>query len=185
LCSSINGWSSMFSCPAILLKCLILFSIMTSFTSGTFKSTCSVVLVTYHGALVIMRNILDWLLWIIDVFVLLAQPHISTPYSQIGFIILYSKSLLSNESLELLQISQCISLIFRSICFLFFVICSFQDRWLSRWIPTYFVLGESGVCMLLNVTGGHCSLRSIQVSNKMFLESNNLVVPFYLLLIVK
>jgi hypothetical protein len=54
-----------------------------------------------------MRNILDWLLWIIEIVVLLAHPHISAPYTQIGFIIvLYSRSLLSSESLEFLPINQ-------------------------------------------------------------------------------
>jgi hypothetical protein len=40
--------------------------------------------------------------------------------------------------------------------------CSFQVRWLSRWIPKYFVLGDSGICILLKVTAGHCSLRRLK-----------------------
>jgi hypothetical protein len=45
-----------------------------------------VALGTYHGASTIILRILDWLLWIIDILDLLAQPHNSRPYVQIGVI---------------------------------------------------------------------------------------------------
>jgi hypothetical protein len=41
---------------------------------------------TYHGAPIIILRILNWLLWIIDILDLLAQPHNSKPYVQIGMI---------------------------------------------------------------------------------------------------
>jgi hypothetical protein len=40
----------------------------------------------WNGASTIIRRILDWLLWIIDVLDLLAHPHNSRPYVQIGMI---------------------------------------------------------------------------------------------------
>jgi hypothetical protein len=60
---------------------------MTSFTNGTFKSSWSVILGTYQGALAILRTIFDWLFWIMEILDLLAHPQISAPYVQIGFII--------------------------------------------------------------------------------------------------
>jgi hypothetical protein len=48
------------------------------------RSACSVALETYHGASTIILRILDWLLWVTDMLDLLAQPHNSRPYVQIG-----------------------------------------------------------------------------------------------------
>jgi hypothetical protein len=50
------------------------------------RSAWSVALETYHGASTIIRRILVWLLLIIYVLDLLAQPHNSRPYVQIGMI---------------------------------------------------------------------------------------------------
>jgi hypothetical protein len=47
---------------------------------GTFKSSCKVWLVRYHGAFVIIVSILDWLRCIIATLDLLAQPHSSIPH---------------------------------------------------------------------------------------------------------
>jgi hypothetical protein len=59
---------------------------MTSCTEDMPRSAWSVALETYRGASAIIRRILDWLLWIIDVLDLLAQPHNSRPYVPIGMI---------------------------------------------------------------------------------------------------
>jgi hypothetical protein len=57
-----------------------------------------------------------------EILDLLAHPQTSTPYVQIGFIIvLWSKVLFSNENLEFLPINQYISLIFKSHVFGFFL----------------------------------------------------------------
>jgi hypothetical protein len=50
--------------------------------------------VTYHGAFVIILSILGSLPCIIVMFDLLAQPHSSIPYVQIGLIIVLYKSTL-------------------------------------------------------------------------------------------
>jgi hypothetical protein len=57
---------------------------MTSCTYDMPRSACSVALETHHGASTTILRILDWLLWIIDMLDLLAQPHNSRPYVQIG-----------------------------------------------------------------------------------------------------
>jgi hypothetical protein len=59
---------------------------MTSCTEDMPRSAWSVAMETYHGAPTIIPRILDWLLWIIDVLDLLAQPHNSRLYVQIGMI---------------------------------------------------------------------------------------------------
>jgi hypothetical protein len=48
---------------------------MTSCTEDMPRSAWRVALETDHGASPIIRRILDWLLWLIDVSDLLAQPH--------------------------------------------------------------------------------------------------------------
>jgi hypothetical protein len=54
-------------------------------TSCTYMPTsaCSVASEKYHT---IILRILDWLLWIIYILNLLAQPHNSIPYDQIRMI---------------------------------------------------------------------------------------------------
>jgi hypothetical protein len=51
------------------------FSWMTSLMTGTFRSSCRVCLVTYQGAFLIIRSILDWLSCILTICELLAHPH--------------------------------------------------------------------------------------------------------------
>ena len=58
---------------------------------------------------------------------LLARPHSSIPYVQMGFIAaLQTSNLFSNDRFEFLPISQLISFAFKSVCFLFLAMCSFQ-----------------------------------------------------------
>jgi hypothetical protein len=57
----------------------ILFSWMILLKNGTFRSSCTVWLVTYQGAFVVIRSILDWLHCIVAVRDLLALPHNSIP----------------------------------------------------------------------------------------------------------
>jgi len=58
---------------------------------------------------------------------LLTHPHSSIPYVQMGLIIvLYNNNLFYNDKVEFLPISQLISFAFKSVCFLFLAICSFQ-----------------------------------------------------------
>jgi hypothetical protein len=57
---------------------------MTSCTEDMPRSAWIVALETYHGASTIIRRILDWLFWTIDVLDLLAQPRNSRPYVQVG-----------------------------------------------------------------------------------------------------
>jgi hypothetical protein len=57
----------------------IIFYWMASLMNGTFRSSCRVWLVTYQGAFVIIRSILDWLHCILAICDLLAHPHNSIP----------------------------------------------------------------------------------------------------------
>jgi hypothetical protein len=85
----------------------ILFSWMTSFMNGTFRSSCRVWLVTYQGAFVVIRNILDWLHCILAICNVLAHPHSSIPKVQIGFmIVLYRSTLLSSNAGDFLLMTQ-------------------------------------------------------------------------------
>jgi hypothetical protein len=59
---------------------------MTSCTEDMPRSAWSVALETYHDASTVIRRILDWFLWIIDILDLLGQPHNSRSYVQIGMI---------------------------------------------------------------------------------------------------
>jgi hypothetical protein len=75
-----------FSLVPSLVWCLLHFWWMASCTYDMPRSACSAALETYHGASTIILRILDRLLWIIDILDLLAQPHNSRPYVQIGMI---------------------------------------------------------------------------------------------------
>ena len=120
---SSKGWSKGLGCVSSFLWSLAYFSNMTSRTFGIFKSSCRVKLDTYLGALVIMRRIFDCAFYSIAWLDLLAQPQISMPYVQIGFIIvLYIKSLFSIDSCDFLPSSQYNSFTLSSICFLFITI---------------------------------------------------------------
>jgi len=123
---------------------------MTSRTYGIFKSSCRVKLDTYRGALVIMRRIFDCAFCSIAWLDLLAQPHISIPYVQNGFIIvlIYKTiikpfwSLFSIDSCNFLPSSQYISFTLSSICFLFTTMWSLQLSLWSKCMPKYFVTAE-------------------------------------------
>jgi hypothetical protein len=75
-----------FSWASSVVWCLLHFWWMASCTYYMPRSACSVALETYHGASTINLRILDWLLWIIDILDLLAQPHNSRPQVRIGTI---------------------------------------------------------------------------------------------------
>jgi hypothetical protein len=71
----------------------------------------------YHGLFVIL-SILDWLRCIIAMLDLLAQPHSSIPYVQIGLlIVLYKSTLLSGDMMDLCLMIQYKSFTFKSIYF--------------------------------------------------------------------
>ena len=113
---SSKGWSKGLGCVSSFLWYFAYFSNMTSRTYGTFTSSCRVKLDTYRGALVIMCRIFDCAFCSIAWFYLLAQPQISIPYVQIGFIIvLYIKSLFSVDSCDFLP-TQNIRTSLSSIC---------------------------------------------------------------------
>jgi len=104
---SSNGWSNGLGCISSFWWCFAYLSNTTSRTYGIFKSSCRVKLDTYQGALVIMRRIFDCAFCNIAWIDLLAQPQISMPYVQIGFIIvLYIRSLFAIESCDFLPSSQ-------------------------------------------------------------------------------
>jgi hypothetical protein len=63
-----NFLRSGFSWVSSLVWCLLHFWWMTSCMYDMPRSACSVALETYHGASTIILRILDWLLWIIDMF---------------------------------------------------------------------------------------------------------------------
>jgi hypothetical protein len=75
---------SEFTWVTSVVWCSLHFWWMTSCTYDMPRSACSVELETYHGASTIILRILDWLLCIIEMLDLLAQPHNSRPYAQIG-----------------------------------------------------------------------------------------------------
>jgi hypothetical protein len=78
-----------FTWVSSLVWCLLHFWWMTSCTYNMPRSACSVALETYHGASTIILRILDWLLCIIEMLDLLAQPHNPRPYVQIGMILVW------------------------------------------------------------------------------------------------
>jgi hypothetical protein len=70
---------------------------------GIFRSVQIEWFDTYEGASRMDRRTLDWNLWIRTMFEAFADPHISMAYVNVGRrIVLYSVSLLSRESLDLL-----------------------------------------------------------------------------------
>ena len=128
------------------------------------RSEWSVWLVTYQGAFVIVRRSFDWYHCITDIFDLLAQPQSAMPYVHMGFsTVLYISSLFSSERGEFFPISQFISLVLRSSCFLFLVMCSFPVNLLSRCSPRYFTVEPWGMVVWLMLIGGHCPLRLVNV----------------------
>jgi hypothetical protein len=69
-------FKSDFSWVLIFLLCLLLLFWMTSCTKDMPRSAWSVALETHNGASPIIRRILDWLLWLIDVLDFLCSPII-------------------------------------------------------------------------------------------------------------
>ena len=95
--------------------------------NGMARSLQSVEFDTYRGASAIDRSILDWHLCRIAILELLMQPHSSMPYVQMGFIAtLYTRTLFPRDNGDFMPESQYSCLNFRSICFLFFAMCSLQ-----------------------------------------------------------
>jgi len=71
-------------------------------------------------------RIFDYDLCIIAALDLLAHFHSSIPYVHMGLITaLYTNNLFSNDRFEFLPISHLISFNFKSVCFLFLIMCSF------------------------------------------------------------
>jgi len=102
-----SGWSKEFGCVTGLWWCLAYLSVMKSRMNGILWSSFMVRLVTYHGASVIIRIIVDWVFCRMAWLDLLAHPHISIPYVHMGFIMaLYNKSLFSSDNGDFLPISQ-------------------------------------------------------------------------------
>ena len=104
---SSKGWSKGLGRVSSFLWCFAYLSNMTSWAYRILKSSYRVKLDTYQGALVIMRRIFDCAFRSTAWFDLLAQPQISMPYVQIGFIIvLCIKSFFSRDSCDFLPSSQ-------------------------------------------------------------------------------
>jgi len=96
---------------------------------------------------------------------LLAQTHSSIPYVHMGFIAtLYNRTLFSRDNGDFLPKSQYSCLNFRSICFLFFTVCSLQVNFLSICIPKYLTDGDFGINMFLKKNGGHCFFLNVNVT---------------------
>ena len=122
-------------------------------------SEWSVWLFIYQGAFVIIRKSFDCYRCITDVFDLLAQPQSMMPYVHMGFsTVLYIISLFSSERGKFFPISQFISLVLRSSCFFFLVMCSLHVNLLSRCSPRYFTVEPWGMVVWLMLIDGHCSL---------------------------
>jgi hypothetical protein len=104
---------------------LLLLSWITSLMYRMPRSLWSVEFDIYHGASVIDLSILDWHLCRMAILELLAQPHSSMPYVHMGFMTtLYTRTLFARDNGDFLPKSQHSFLNFRSVCFLFFAICS-------------------------------------------------------------
>jgi hypothetical protein len=97
--------------------CLVAFSLTTSCTVGMRRTWWSVHLVIYHGAFTICLSIFDCCLWMMAAWDLLAQPHSSMPYVQMGLMTaLYIRILFSVDKFDFLPMSQFKSVIFMTIC---------------------------------------------------------------------
>ena len=119
---------------------LLVLILITSVTYGISKSLCKVWLETYQGALQIILIIFDRNVWRILVLDGLLHPHSSIPYVQMGrSIVLYTVSLLSRDSCEVVFISQhrflSLSYSWHRLAFM----CVFQVSFSSRQSPRYSV----------------------------------------------
>jgi hypothetical protein len=140
----------------------ILFSWITSLMIGTFRSSCRVWLVTYQGAFVIIRSILDSLFCILAICDLLAHLYNSIPSVQTGFMIVLYRSTFSRDAGDFLPVTQYKSFTFRSICCLFLAICCAHVSLESKCRPMYFTVGDCGITVLFMCTAGHCSVLSVK-----------------------
>jgi len=128
------------------------------------RSEWSVWLVTYQGAFVIVWRSFDWYRCITDIFDLLVQPQSTMLYVHMGYsTVLYISSLFSSKRGEFFPISQFISLVLRSSCFLFLVMCSLHVNLLSRCSPRYFTVEPWGMVVWLMLIDGHCPLWLVNV----------------------
>ena len=64
---------------------------------------------------------------------------------------------------DFFSINQLISVVFKSICFLFLVMCSFQFNLQSRCIPRYFTTSVWGMIVWLMLTAGQWPFRRVNV----------------------
>ena len=95
---------------------------------------------------------------------LLAHPHISIPYVQIGLITaLETSNLFSKDRLEFLPISQLISFSFKSVYSRFLAMCSFQFSLRSKCSPRYFTDSTCGRTVWLILNAGQLSFLRVKV----------------------
>jgi hypothetical protein len=73
------------------------------------------------------------------------------------------RSLFSSDKGECFPISQDMSRVLRSRCFLFVTTWSFHVRRLSKWSPTYLTVSTWGTTVWLMYTGGQCPRRRVNV----------------------
>jgi hypothetical protein len=106
---------------------------ISSVTNGIWRSLCSVRFETYHGALVMERSMFDWNRWSTFMFDGLIHPQSWIPYVQIGFgIHLYTRILISSESLDFHLRSQDICYTFKFRCWRFVLMFFCQVSFWSR-----------------------------------------------------
>lgn len=122
-------------------------------TVWIFRSLWRATFVMYQGAPVKSLSVMDWKAWIGRIFAGLAGPQIWMPYDQIGLIItLYSSSLFLRLKLDF---SRGLSRWRRELsCLRFCLVWLDQVSLLSRVMPKYLVDWLSGICLLLNFSGG-------------------------------
>jgi hypothetical protein len=108
-------------------------------SNGIFRSSCKVLLETYHGAFVIFLSNLDWKRCRMPMLDLLAVPQIRIPYVHIGFnMTLYKRILLLRDDFDLGLRSQDILLNLEFSWSHFIQMWFRQFGLLSRWTPRYF-----------------------------------------------
>jgi hypothetical protein len=133
-------------------------------TLGIWRSLRITVFGTCQGASTIMRKAFGWKHSRISMLEMEAIPQSSIPQVQIGLsIVLYTKMLLV-ESFDLRSSNQYISVRVIPSCFRFAKICLCQVNLLSRCSPRYLISSYRGNCTLFIWTGGHISLRVVNVA---------------------
>jgi hypothetical protein len=167
------GWASR------LLWCLLILSWTTLLKWGTMKSVYKVWFITYRGAFAVVLRILDWDLCMMTMLDLLAQPTVLFRSSISVWLPLcsFEKSVFYRQ-MELFPISQLISFVFESICFLFLALCSFQLNVQSKFSPRYFTTSVWGVTVWVMLTGGQWFFRRVNVM-RYNLDSLTLIFHFF------